>query len=55
MTRQGAEAHWLYIIRGGEADVRVAGEDGLTHRDRHGRTVACEFLHMYRFSPDAAG
>lgn len=32
MTRQGAEAHWLYIIRGGEADVRVRGEDGLTEK-----------------------
>lgn len=30
MTRQGAEAHWLYIIRSGEADVRFTGEDGLT-------------------------
>jgi CRP-like cAMP-binding protein len=32
MTRQGAEAHWLYIIRGGEADVRFTGEDGLTKK-----------------------
>ncbi len=26
MTRQGAEAHWLYIISEGEAEVRVAAE-----------------------------
>jgi small-conductance mechanosensitive channel len=26
MTRQGAEAHWLYIITSGEAEVRVAAE-----------------------------
>ena len=32
MTRQGAEAHWLYIIRSGEADVLFAGEDGLTEK-----------------------
>jgi small-conductance mechanosensitive channel/CRP-like cAMP-binding protein len=32
MTRQGAEAHWLYIIRSGEADVRFTGEDGLTSK-----------------------
>ena len=32
MTRQGAEAHWLYIIRSGEADVRFTGEDGLTEK-----------------------
>jgi small-conductance mechanosensitive channel len=32
MTRQGAEAHWLYIIRGGEADVSVAVEGGLTEK-----------------------
>lgn len=28
MTRQGAEAHWLYIIRSGEAEVRVIAEGG---------------------------
>jgi len=28
ITRQGAEAHWLYIIREGEAAVRVAAEGG---------------------------
>ncbi|PYS84101.1 MAG: mechanosensitive ion channel protein MscS [Acidobacteria bacterium] len=32
MTRQGAEAHWLYVIRSGEADVRFTGEDGLTQK-----------------------
>ncbi|MBV9210036.1 MAG: mechanosensitive ion channel family protein [Acidobacteria bacterium] len=26
MTRQGAQAHWLYIITSGEAEVRVAAE-----------------------------
>lgn len=26
MTRQGAQAHWLYIIMSGEAEVRVAAE-----------------------------
>lgn len=26
MTRQGAEAHWLYIIKSGEAEVRVVAE-----------------------------
>ena len=26
MTRQGAEAHWLYIIKRGEAEVRVVAE-----------------------------
>ncbi len=26
MTRQGAEAHWLYIIRSGEAEVRVVAD-----------------------------
>ncbi|MGI8995112.1 MAG: cyclic nucleotide-binding domain-containing protein [Pyrinomonadaceae bacterium] len=28
ITRQGAEAHWLYIIRKGEAEVRVKVEGG---------------------------
>lgn len=32
MTKQGAPAHWLYIIRSGEADVRLTGEDGLTEK-----------------------
>ncbi|MDQ3133923.1 MAG: mechanosensitive ion channel family protein [Acidobacteriota bacterium] len=33
ITRQGAEAHWLYIIRKGEAEVRVKVQDGeLTER-----------------------
>ena len=26
MTRQGAEAHWLYIIKTGEAEVRVVAD-----------------------------
>jgi small-conductance mechanosensitive channel len=29
MTRQGAQAHWLYLILDGEAAVRVTGEGGL--------------------------
>src|SRR5439155_20849817 len=29
MTKQGAEAHWLYMIVSGEASVRVAVEGGL--------------------------
>jgi len=29
MTRQGAVAHWLYILTSGEAEVRVRGPDGL--------------------------
>jgi small-conductance mechanosensitive channel/CRP-like cAMP-binding protein len=28
MTRQGAEAHWLYMIVGGEVSIRVAGDGG---------------------------
>jgi CRP-like cAMP-binding protein len=32
MTRQGAVAHWLYIIERGEAEVRFTGEDGLTKK-----------------------
>lgn len=35
MTRQGAEAHWLYIIRKGDAEVRVAvagGDSNLSER-----------------------
>jgi small-conductance mechanosensitive channel/CRP-like cAMP-binding protein len=30
MTRQGAVAHWLYILATGKAEVRVSGEDGTT-------------------------
>lgn len=30
MTRQGAVAHWLYLLAAGTADVRVSGEDGTT-------------------------
>jgi small-conductance mechanosensitive channel/CRP-like cAMP-binding protein len=30
MTRQGAVAHWLYILASGKAEVRVSGEDGTT-------------------------
>jgi small-conductance mechanosensitive channel/CRP-like cAMP-binding protein len=29
MTRQGAEAHWLYIVIGGTASVRVTAEGGV--------------------------
>jgi CRP-like cAMP-binding protein len=29
MTKQGAEAHWLYLVQKGEASVRVRGETGL--------------------------
>jgi small-conductance mechanosensitive channel/CRP-like cAMP-binding protein len=29
LTRQGSEAHWLYLIRRGLVSVRVAGEGGL--------------------------
>jgi small-conductance mechanosensitive channel len=29
ITRQGAIAHWLYIITGGTAEVRVAGDGGV--------------------------
>ncbi len=29
LTRQGAIAHWLYIVLGGEVSVRVAAEGGL--------------------------
>jgi small-conductance mechanosensitive channel/CRP-like cAMP-binding protein len=32
MTRQGAEAHWLYVIVEGEASVHVASPDGRTRR-----------------------
>jgi small-conductance mechanosensitive channel/CRP-like cAMP-binding protein len=28
ITRQGAAAHWLYILTKGEAEVRIAGPDG---------------------------
>jgi small-conductance mechanosensitive channel/CRP-like cAMP-binding protein len=34
MTRQGAVAHWLYILASGKAEVRVSGDDDAT------RTVA---------------
>ncbi|HEX3560158.1 MAG TPA: mechanosensitive ion channel family protein [Pyrinomonadaceae bacterium] len=30
MTRQGAVAHWLYVITSGEVEVRFTGEDGLS-------------------------
>jgi small-conductance mechanosensitive channel/CRP-like cAMP-binding protein len=32
MTRQGAEAHWLYIITKGEAEVRVAVDGNLSKK-----------------------
>jgi small-conductance mechanosensitive channel/CRP-like cAMP-binding protein len=32
MTRQGAEAHWLYIIMKGEAEVRVAVDGNLSKK-----------------------
>jgi small-conductance mechanosensitive channel/CRP-like cAMP-binding protein len=32
MTRQGAEAHWLYVITRGEAEVRVSGNANLSER-----------------------
>jgi small-conductance mechanosensitive channel/CRP-like cAMP-binding protein len=32
MTRQGAEAHWLYILVKGSAEVRITGEDGVSKR-----------------------
>jgi CRP-like cAMP-binding protein len=32
ITRQGAAAHWLYILTKGEAEVRVAGPDGHEHK-----------------------
>lgn len=32
MTRQGAEAHWLYLITRGDAEVRISGEGQLTER-----------------------
>ena len=32
MTRQGAIAHWLYIVVEGEADVAVEGADGVRRR-----------------------
>jgi small-conductance mechanosensitive channel/CRP-like cAMP-binding protein len=32
MTRQGAEAHWLYLITKGEAEVRVSGDGNLNER-----------------------
>src|SRR5262249_55449021 len=28
ITRQGAPAHWLYILTKGEAEVRITGSDG---------------------------
>jgi len=28
MTRQGDEAHWLYVITKGDAEVRVSIDDG---------------------------
>jgi CRP-like cAMP-binding protein/small-conductance mechanosensitive channel len=28
ITRQGAAAHWLYVLTKGEAEVRIAGSDG---------------------------
>jgi len=32
MTRQGAEAHWLYLMTAGEAEVRVSTEGNLNER-----------------------
>jgi small-conductance mechanosensitive channel/CRP-like cAMP-binding protein len=32
MTRQGAEAHWLYLMTGGEAEVRVSTDGNLNER-----------------------
>jgi small-conductance mechanosensitive channel/CRP-like cAMP-binding protein len=32
MTRQGAEAHWLYIMTKGDAEVRVAANDNLNKK-----------------------
>ncbi len=32
MTRQGAEAHWLYLMTGGEAEVRVSTDSNLNER-----------------------
>ena len=32
MTRQGAEAHWLYLITRGDADVRVSVDGNLSER-----------------------
>jgi small-conductance mechanosensitive channel/CRP-like cAMP-binding protein len=32
MTRQGAEAHWLYLITKGEAEVRVSADGNLSER-----------------------
>ena len=32
MTRQGAEAHWLYLIIDGEAEVRVAADGNVSER-----------------------
>ena len=29
MTKQGAEAHWLYVITKGSGEVLIAGEDGI--------------------------
>ena len=30
MTRQGAEAHWLYLITRGDAEVRISADGNLT-------------------------
>ncbi len=30
MTRQGAVAHWLYVLAAGTAEIRVSGDDGTT-------------------------
>ncbi len=30
MTRQGAVAHWLYLLAAGSAEIRVSGDDGST-------------------------
>ncbi len=32
ITKQGATAHWLYMLTKGEAEVRVAGPDGLERK-----------------------
>jgi hypothetical protein len=32
MTRRGGEAHWLYIIAKGEAEVRVSVASNLSER-----------------------
>jgi len=43
MTRQGAEAHWLYLIAHGEAEVRV-GVDGIKNSERVATLKAGDFF-----------